>query len=122
MRFRALAAALALAACVPAPSDDAPRAEGLTLVPAARGIDVAPTGQEIGFGRHRVGTVAAVARVLGRAPDGVGAAHGCDLSAATWGRDGLTMYFAGPDAAFVGWRAGGGRTFAGVPESAGRTC
>jgi hypothetical protein len=39
-----------------------------------------------------------------------------------WPRDGLTLYFEGRDARFVGWRAGEGRTFPGEPRTAGRTC
>jgi hypothetical protein len=99
-----------------------PPARGPSLVPAAQGIDVAPTGQEIGFGRHRAGAVAAVARVLGRAPDAAAGPPGCPLAAVDWPRDGLTLYFEGRDARFVGWRAGEGRTFPGEPRTAGRTC
>ncbi len=97
-----------------------PTTRGLTLVPAAQGIDVAPLGQEIGFGRHREGAVAAVSRVLGRAPEAVAAPPGCALEAAEWARDGLTMYFDGD--AFVGWRTVGAGAFAGAIRTAGRSC
>ncbi len=99
-----------------------PPARGLSLLPAAQGIDVAPTGQEIGFGRHRAGAITAVARVLGRPPDAVATPPGCSLAEADWAREGLTLYFEGRDARFVGWRAGDGRTFPGEPRTAGRTC
>ena len=134
LRAAALAAALLLAACTtPGPSSVSPSAvspgsgalpsaRGLSLVPAAQGLAVAPTDQEIGFGRYRPGAVAAATRVLGRAPDSIAAGQGCELTAARWERDGLTMYFAGRDAAFVGWRTGGGRTFSGESRTAGEVC
>jgi len=121
IRRAALAAALIVAACTPVPPDKGlPSARGVTLAPAAQGIAVMPTGQEIGFGRHRPGAVGAVSRVLARAPEARAPPPGCTLAAAAWPRDGLTMYFDGD--AFVGWRAGGGRSFPGEPRSAGRVC
>jgi hypothetical protein len=104
------------------PLSTLPPARGLTLVPAAQGLDVEPTGREISFGRHRAGAVASARRVLGHPPDRVGPPPGCPLVAATWSRDGLTMFFEAHDDAFVGWRAGGGRTFDGEMRRAGRSC
>jgi hypothetical protein len=114
---------VSLAACAAAPQTrpGLPPAHGLSLVPAAEGLDVAPLGQEIGFGRHRPGAVAAVARILGR--DGVparpAACPGGALEAVAWPREGLTLYFA--EEAFVGWRTVPGRRFA-EAASAGRVC
>jgi len=96
-------------------------ADGLSLVPAAEGLGVAPLGQEIGFGRHRPGAVAAIARILGRegVPARPAACPGGALAAVAWPREGLTLYFA--EEAFVGWRTQPGRRFA-ESRSAGRVC
>jgi hypothetical protein len=118
--MRRLAAVLVLAACAPAAP---PAPPGVTLVPAAEGLDVAGTGQEIGFGRHRPGAVAAVTRVLGRAPEAPVARTDCPggpLTEVVWPREGLALTFARN--AFVGWQAGEGRSFPGPVRRAGRTC
>ena len=121
--MRRLAAVVVLAACAPGPPDAPPVPPGVSLVPAAEGLDVAGTGQEIGFGRHRPGAVAAVTRVLGRAPEppvGRIDCPGGPLTEIAWPRAGLTLTFA--QDAFVGWQAGQGRRFPGPVRSAGRTC
>ena len=115
-RALGVACALALGGCSgPAGSPDPAR----ELVPAPGGIDVVPTGREIGFGRHRPGAEAAVARVLGR-PGRPAPCAAPGLSATSWPRSGLTLVFDAREA-FVGWRMEGGPARA--PEaSAGRTC
>ena len=121
--MRRLAPLLIAAACAPAAPDAPPVPPGVTLVPAAEGLDVAGTGQEIGFGRHRPGAVAAVTRVLGRAPEapvGRSDCPGGPLTEIAWPRAGLTLIFA--QDAFVGWQAGEGRRFPGPVRKAGRTC
>ena len=117
-RALGVACALALGGCS-GPSGSPDPAAALKLVPAPDGIDVAPTGREIGFGRHRPGAEAAVARVLGR-PGRPAPCAAPGLSATGWPRTGLTLVFDARDA-FVGWRTEGGP--APAPEaSAGRTC
>jgi hypothetical protein len=121
--MRRLALLAVLAACAPVRPETPPASVGLSLVPAAGGLDVAGSGQEIGFGRHRPGAVAAVARVLGRAPQAPVGRIDCPggpLTVVAWPREGLTLTFA--QGAFVGWQAGLGSAFPGPVRSAGRTC
>ena len=105
----AAVAALLLAGCVAAPGGPRPSAlSGLSLVPAADGLDVAGSGgRQIGFGRDRDGALATAARVSGETPRAVscGAREGRALGD-------LVMVF--ERGAFVGWQAGG--------ASAGRAC
>lgn len=81
----------------------------------ASGIQVGATGMEIDFGRTEAGAVAAMSKLMGRAPASVAAA--CPgLRAAHW-PDGTALYFEErrwDPPAFTGWQHQG--------QSAGRTC
>jgi len=121
--MRRLVPVLVLAACAPTVPQAPPVPPGVSLVPAAEGLDVAGTGQEIGFGRHRPGAIAAVTRVLGSGPAAPVRRIDCPggpLTEVAWPREGLTLTFA--QGAFVGWQAGEGRRFPGPLRDAGRTC
>ncbi|MEM1428935.1 MAG: hypothetical protein AAGG09_05720 [Pseudomonadota bacterium] len=112
---RAAALSVAVAGCAAPSNDTRAPARGPTIVPAPAGLDVAPLGQEIGFGRFQPGAVAAVTRVVGRSPATTGPRLDCPggpLTEVVWPREDLTLYFA--DQAFVGWRTSG--------SSAGRIC
>lgn len=116
---------LLIAGCAPTGSGQRlPDASGLTIVPGPEGLLVEPVGREIGFGRHQDGAISATSRILGRSPDAVRPRPECPASARTevvWARDGLTLVF-DAEGSFVGWSAGGGRTFQGPQASAGRLC
>lgn len=123
----AVLAALALAACVPAPVRTTAVAPLPPLLPVPAGLEVAAVpqgaGREISFGRTQASTVAAVSRVLRRSPDVATLHTACPdgpLAESRWSRDGLSLYFAGGD--FAGWRSGGGRTYPGPLRQAGRAC
>jgi hypothetical protein len=115
-----VAGCFVLAGCAtdaPRPGTDA----GSRAMPVAEpvfredGIAVGATGKEIGFGRAEPGAVAAMTKLIGRAPAGTGPA--CTGLRTTRWPDGTTLFFeprAYDPAAFVGWQRGS--------ESAGRTC
>lgn len=104
-------AALLLAGCSSGAGGGAevPPARGLTIAPGPAGLNIVPTGQEIGFGRFQPGAVAAVSRILGRAPAPAVQRIDCvstPLQEVRWPRDDLALYFA--DQAFVGWASPSG--------------
>lgn len=84
-------------------------APGLTLVPAAQGLDVAGSGgREIGFGRDRRGVLESVTRIEGRppVPTPCGTRDGYETAS------GFTLIF-DDLRRFVGWQRDA--TGAGVP-------
>lgn len=105
----ALAAALLLAGCA-TPATVPPLSAGPDpLRPGPGGVDVAGTGQEIGFGRAQAGAEAAVSRLIGPPEARASCPRGGEV--VSW-PTGLAMHF--PGGAFAGWEAGA--------RSAGRLC
>ncbi|MFV0333769.1 MAG: hypothetical protein ACK5JR_06825 [Tropicimonas sp.] len=111
-----VAGCLWLAACAETGGQRAmPSAPAADPVFVAGGIQAGATGREIGFGRTEAGAIAAMSKLMGRAPERVTSA--CPgLRAATWA-DGTALYFEErrwDPPAFTGWQRDG--------NSAGRTC
>jgi hypothetical protein len=103
---RAVALALALAACAPTAEVAPPPA----FTPDSEGIALVGMPQRIDFGRAQEGVIAAVTRLQGRGPS---ATTACPSGAAAvrW-PGGLSLHFS--DGAFLGWAREDG-TAAGLP-------